>query len=88
MTWDETRRAKLTPAEQVLYDDKYTSTPSGPYRSDCYICRDPDFAQMGLPLCRKCAKCDGHIPADDTICSDCGNDEMDDYAEAQQAASE
>lgn len=48
---------------------------------NCYICRDPEFAQMGLPLCRKCPNCykvtgkDGHIPADDTVCTICGHDE-------------
>lgn len=43
------------------------------HRDDCYICRDPEFALMGLPLCRKCRKCaDGHVPADDSVCSDCG----------------
>ncbi len=43
------------------------------FREDCYICRDPEFALMGLPLCRKCLKCDdGHVPADDSVCSDCG----------------
>lgn len=59
------------PARWMLYDD-YTSTPTV-YRAYCYICRDPEFAQMGLPLCYKCPECeDGHIPADDAMCSDCG----------------
>ena len=38
----------------------------------CYICRDPDFAAYGLPLCRACPACDGHVAADDTRCDDCG----------------
>ncbi|MDT7784568.1 MAG: hypothetical protein QOF58_2987, partial [Pseudonocardiales bacterium] len=30
-----------------------TSTPRV-YRRGCFICEDPEFAQMGLPLCRPC----------------------------------
>jgi hypothetical protein len=46
----------------------------------CYICNDPEFAQMGLPLCKPCPDClthrqvDGHVPADDSVCSVCGFD--------------
>ena len=40
----------------------------------CYICRDPEFALMGLPLCFPCSKCGGHVPADDTVCTDCDFD--------------
>ena len=64
------------PAYWMLFDD-FTTTPVV-HREGCYICEDPEFAQMGLPLCRKCPKCDGHIAADDTVCDDCGYDEMDD----------
>jgi hypothetical protein len=45
---------------------------------ECYICTDKEFELMGLPLCRKCPVCiaagrgDGHIPADDDICTTCG----------------
>jgi hypothetical protein len=46
------------------------------YSEDCYICRDPEFAMMGLPLCYPCAKCNGHVPADDTICEN-GHDQDD-----------
>jgi hypothetical protein len=42
------------------------------HRDGCYICRDPEFAVMGLPLCRKCPRCAGHIAADDEVCDDCG----------------
>lgn len=42
------------------------------HSQNCYICRDPEFAQMGLPLCRKCPVCGGHVAADDTRCDDCG----------------
>jgi hypothetical protein len=44
------------------------------YDDDCYICRDEEFALMGLPLCYPCPKCKGHVPADDSVCSDCGHD--------------
>ena len=42
------------------------------YSPDCYICNDPEYAQMGLPLCRECPRCSGHIPADDETCDNCG----------------
>jgi hypothetical protein len=29
---------------------------------------------MGLPLCFKCERCNGHVPADDSVCDDCGFD--------------
>lgn len=38
------------------------------YNSSCYICNDPEFALMGLPLCYPCYKCGAHVPADDSIC--------------------
>jgi hypothetical protein len=69
------------PAYWMLADG-HTSTPTV-YREACYICRDPEFAQMGLPLCRLCPSCTtGHIPADDTRCDDCGFDDMWDPADA------
>jgi hypothetical protein len=46
------------------------------HRAGCYICEDPEFALMGLPLCRPCPKCGGHIAADDSRCDDCGADEQ------------
>jgi hypothetical protein len=56
------------PAYQLLLDD-HTSTPiEGLYRQTCFICRDPEFAQMGLPLCYPCVVCKGHVPADDSVC--------------------
>jgi len=65
------------PAYWMLRDG-HVSTPVV-HRADCYICRDPEFAQMGMPLCRLCPACKtGHVAADDTICDDCGHDEMDD----------
>lgn len=60
-----------------LIQDSFTSTPTV-YRTGCFICEDPEFAQMGLPLCRPCPKCSaiagapaGHIAADDSECDDC-----------------
>lgn len=59
-----------------LVKDDFTSTPTV-YRRGCYICEDPEFAQMGLPLCRACSACGGHVAADDSVCDDCGVDEFD-----------
>lgn len=42
------------------------------YSADCYICNDPEFSLMGLPLCNPCQLCGGHVPADDEDCDDCG----------------
>lgn len=44
------------------------------YSPGCYICEDPEFALMGLPLCWHCEKCGGHVPADDIVCTDCGHE--------------
>lgn len=65
-----------------LLTDGHTSTPKL-RREGCYICEDPEYAQMGLPLCNPCPRCMknaknegemGHIPADDITCDDCGLD--------------
>lgn len=61
------------PAYWMLFDGIET-TPVV-YSESCYICNDPEFARMGLPLCRKCPVCGGHIAADDSRCDDCGLDE-------------
>lgn len=45
------------------------------YHPGCYICADPEFAQLGLPLCYPCSFCGGHCAADDTVCDDCGKDQ-------------
>lgn len=64
------------PAFALLLDGK-TSTPVV-HLEGCYICEDPEFAAMGLPLCFKCPACVrkgetlGHIAADDTKCDICG----------------
>lgn len=72
------------PAYKLLTDG-VTSTPKV-HRNTCYICEDPEFAQMGLPLCRPCPQCTGdsdqpkgHIAADDVTCDECGYDEQDAY---------
>ncbi len=54
--------------------DPSKRTITNVYDPDCYICRDPEFAMMGLPLCYPCDKCDGHTPADHSVCSVCGHD--------------
>jgi hypothetical protein len=72
----------------MLLKDGHTSTPKV-YRSGCYICEDPEFAQMGLPLCHPCPACqeagrgDGHIAADDIVCDDCGFDSQAAYEEEE-----
>lgn len=75
------------PAYWLLTDENtHHSTPNmGIFRNDCYICRDPEFAQMGLPLCKPCEACGGHVAADDTICSDCGEDAQELYYLAREA---
>jgi hypothetical protein len=59
--------------EQGRADPSKRSTTTV-YRDGCYICEDPEFALMGLPLCYSCNKCGGHVAADDTVCNDCGFD--------------
>lgn len=57
------------PAYQLLTNPNIYSTPNDDiYRDDCYICVDPEFAAMGLPLCKPCPECGGHRAADDTVC--------------------
>lgn len=45
-----------------------TKTNPDIYRDYCYICTDPEFALMGLPVCYACLVCGGHVPADDIEC--------------------
>ncbi|WP_169541952.1 hypothetical protein [Nocardia jiangxiensis] len=61
-----------------MLSNGHTSTPTV-FDRNCYICRDPEYAQMGVSLCRPCPACTkkqgtnaGHIPADDVECSVCG----------------
>jgi hypothetical protein len=59
------------PAYAMLIDPNIYSTPVI-FRSGCYICEDPEFAQLGMPLCQPCCNCkDGHVPADQGECDDC-----------------
>lgn len=62
--------------EQDLADPSKRSTATV-HRKGCYICEDREFALMGLPLCYPCDKCRGHVPADDSVCSDCNHDQDD-----------
>lgn len=64
------------PAMVLLSDPNVFSTPKV-HRRGCYICEDPEFAAMGLPLCRPCPECGGHIAADDEVCDDCGLSDRD-----------
>ena len=59
------------PANFLLTDGVTSSTTV--YNARCYICKDPEFAQMGLPLCYPCPTCGAHTPADDVEC-DNGHD--------------
>lgn len=72
------------PAYALLLDD-FTSTDHGVFNDKCYICLDPEFKQMGLPLCYKCEACGGHVPADDTICTDCDADAQELYCRRMEA---
>lgn len=51
-------------------------TKTTAYNERCYICRDPEFALMGLPLCKPCnvvvdgVVCGAHTPADDCVCDE------------------
>jgi hypothetical protein len=76
------------PAYALLMDPDVYSTPNlDIYRDNCYICRDPEFSQMGLPLCKPCEICKvGHVAADDTICDRCGADAQELYLMEQEKA--
>ncbi len=68
------------PAYALLQNPNIFSTPNDDiYRDNCYICRDPEFAQRGMPLCKPCEACGGHVAADDTVCDDCGADAQELY---------
>lgn len=51
-------------------------TPKTIHKDGCYICEDPEFALMGLPLCKPCpvvvdgVVCGAHVPADDEDCDE------------------
>jgi len=60
---------KMKPGDPAYWmlSDGVESTPTV-YNPTCYICNDPEFAQMGLPLCYACLICGAHVPADDIEC--------------------
>ena len=71
---------------RVLFFVSVPSTTDAPTKKDCYICNDSEFSRMGLPLCRKCPVCGGHVAADDTVCDECGVDDHAFYqAESEDA---
>jgi hypothetical protein len=47
-----------------------TETHKEIYKASCYICTDPEFALMGLPICKPCPLCGVHWAADDAECDD------------------
>ena len=68
-----------------LLTDAYVTTPKV-LREDCYICRDMEYARMGLTLCSLCCVCysegqEGHIAADEGECDDCGHEQCGDCAD-------
>lgn len=67
------READATPD---VYD--WRSKPTV-YQRGCYICEDPEYSLMGLPLCTPCVICGGHVPADDCDCNGCGANQPDAY---------
>jgi hypothetical protein len=58
------------------------------YNDRCYICNDPEFALMGLPLCYPCkvlvngVECGAHTPADDVVCDE--GHESEEYLQAME----
>jgi len=75
------------PAYWMLNSGHVSSTTI--HRDSCYICRDPEFAQMGMPLCQPCPRCTekagqdaGHIAADDFVCDDCEFDAQEAYEQS------
>ena len=55
--------------------DPSKRSPISAYSPKCYICNDPEFSMMGLPVCQPCLKCGGHVAADDSVCDLCGEDQ-------------
>ena len=72
------------PAMQLLEDPNVYSIPNDSiYKDNCYICVDPEFAAMGLPLCYPCPVCGKHFAADDCVCED-GHDAYEVYLAEQE----
>lgn len=66
---------KSDPAYWMLEEglkDSSKRTTTTVFKEGCFICEDPEFSLMGLPLCYPCTKCSGHVAADDNKCDDCG----------------
>lgn len=53
---------------QISEDEATWRSKSTVYNSRCYICNDPEFSLMGLPLCYPCPECGAHTPADNVVC--------------------
>ena len=77
--------------EQGVNDPSKRSHPDeGVHDPSCYICRDPEFSLMGLPLCKSCPNCKenngspGHVPADDVECTVCGFDVYEHFVRLKQ----
>lgn len=62
------------PCQWMLHDE-FTSKPTV-HKDGCYICEDPEFVQMGLPLCYPCQYCGGHVAADAIICDNCNKEQQ------------
>lgn len=84
------------PAMELLQDPNIFSVKKAGVLHDdsCYICLDPEFAQMGMPLCYPCEACtanpdvphSGHVPADDTLCTVCGSDAYEAWMQSQEGS--
>jgi len=71
---------KTDPAYRLLEQGRQNPemrTVATVYKKDCYICEDPEFSLMGLPLCYPCWACGGHVAADEGTCDACGFDGLD-----------
>ena len=73
--------AKMQPGDPAYWmlergiRDPSKQSASDVYRAGCYICEDDEYRLMGLPLCKPCVACGGHVRADDCECDDCGADQ-------------
>lgn len=69
--------------ERGLQDPSQCSTTTV-YEAGCYICEDPEFALMGLPLCYPCPKCGEHVAADEGQCTSCEWCDYEGFEEAEE----